>query len=135
MTRTNGFEEGRDGGRTEGPVVIGDIGGVGEAVNVGDDVQGGVTGKFKGNGRDGRSGWQGGEVKGPEAVSGCLAASEERGGFRGGMDGNGVVGKNSGAVGADEGGDGEEIVEEVGVRADEAGDRVGVVGETEGIYL
>ena len=87
---------------------------------------------MKGNRRDGGSGRQGGEVEGPEAVSGCLAASEERGGFRGGVDGNGAVGKNSGAVGADKGGDGEEAVEEVGVRADEAGDRVGMVGKTEG---
>ena len=44
----------------------------------------------------------------------------------------GIVGEGSGAVGADKGGDGKEVVEEVGVRACEARDRVGMVGKAEG---
>ena len=76
--------------------------------------------------------WQGGEIENPEAVSGCLAASEERGGIWGGADVYGIVGEGGGAVGADESGDGEEVVKEVGVGADEARDRVRVVGEAEG---
>ena len=48
------------------------------------------------------------------------------------MDGDGGVGEGGGTVGSYEGGDGEEVVVEVGVRAHEARDRVGVVGETEG---
>ena len=132
MTSTHGFEEGRDGRRTEGPVVIGDTCGVGEVVNMGDDIKGGVTGELEGDGWDGGSGWQGGEVENPEAVSGCLAASEERGGFWGGADVYGIVEESGGAVGADESGDGEEVVKEVGVGADEARDRARVVGEAEG---
>ena len=87
---------------------------------------------MKGIRRDGGSGRQGGEVEDPEAVSGCLAASEERGGIWGGADVHGIIGKSGGAVGADEGGDGEEVVKEVGVRADEARDRAGMVGKAEG---
>ena len=44
MTSTHGFEEGGDGRRTEGPVLIGNIGGTGEAVNMGDDIKGGFAG-------------------------------------------------------------------------------------------
>jgi hypothetical protein len=38
MTCADGFEEGGDGRRTEGPVLIGYICGVGEAMNMGDDI-------------------------------------------------------------------------------------------------
>jgi hypothetical protein len=48
-TCSDGFEEGGDGRGTEGPVLIGYMCGVGEAVNVGDDIESGVAGEFKGN--------------------------------------------------------------------------------------
>jgi hypothetical protein len=42
--------------------------GVGEAVSMGDDVESGIAGKFKGDRANGGSGREGGEVQGPEAV-------------------------------------------------------------------
>ena len=68
----------------------------------------------------------------PEAVPGCLAAGKERGGFGGGVDGDGGVGESGGTVRACEGGDGEEVVVEVSVKACEARDRVGMMGKAEG---
>jgi hypothetical protein len=131
-TCTHGFEEGGDGRRTEGPALIGYTCGVGEAVNVGDDVESGIAGQFKGNRACGGSGRGRGEVQGPEAVPGCLAAGKERGGFRGGVDGDGGVGESGGTVRSHEGGDGEEVMVEVSVRAREARDRVGMMGKAEG---
>ena len=87
---------------------------------------------LKGNRVNGGSGRERGEVQGPEAVLGCLAAGKERGGFGGGVEGDGGVGERGGTGRSYEGGDGEEVMVEVGVRAYEARDRVGVVGETEG---
>ena len=112
--------------------MIGYVCGVGEAVNMGDDIEGGVAGQFKGNRVHGGSGRGRGEVQGPEAVLGCLAAGEEWGGFGGCVEGDGGVGEGGGTVRSYEDGDGEEVMVEVGVRACEARDRVGVVGETEG---
>jgi hypothetical protein len=131
-TCTHGFEEGGDGRRTEGPVLTGYTRGVGEAVNMGGDVESGVAGKFKGDGVHGGSGREGGEVQGPETVPGCPAAGKERRGFGGGVGGDGGVGESGGAVRSHEGGDGEEVVVEVSVRARETGGRMGVVGEAEG---
>ena len=87
---------------------------------------------LKGNRVNGGSGRGRGEVQGPEAVLGCLAAGKEWGGFGGCVEGDGGVGEGGGTVRSYEGGDGEEVMVEVGVRAHEARDRVGVVGETEG---
>jgi hypothetical protein len=54
-------------------VLIGYTCGVGEAVDVGDDIEeSGVAGKFKGSRVNGGSGREGGEVQGPETVPGCL---------------------------------------------------------------
>jgi hypothetical protein len=106
--------------------------GVGEAVNMGDDIESGVAGRFEGSRVKGGSGRERGEGQGPETVPGCLAAGEERRGFWGCVDGDGGVGESGGAVRSCEGGDGEEVVMEVSARAREAGDRVGVVGEAEG---
>ena len=58
-------------------MLIGYTCGVGEAVNVGDDVENGVAGQCKGNRVCGGSGRGRGEVQGPEAVLGCLAAGKE----------------------------------------------------------
>ena len=112
--------------------MIGYMCGVGEVVDMGDDVESGVAGLFKGNRVNGGIGRGRGEVQGPEAVLGCLAAGKERGGFGGCVEGDGGVGEGGGTVGSHEGGDGEEVMVEVGVRACEARDRVGVVGKTEG---
>ena len=113
-------------------MLIGYTCGVGEAVNVGNDIEGGVAGVFKGNRVNGGSGRGRGEVQGPEAVLGCLAAGKEWGGFGGGVDGDGGVGESGGAVRSCEGGDGEEVMVEVSIRACEARDRVGMMGKVEG---